>query len=234
MSVFRFKHFQIQQQHAALKVGTDSMILGALCHWDSPGKLLDIGTGTGVLALMCAQRFPFSEITGIEISSEAFLDAQINARNNPFASPISILNLAIQDYQPGFQFDAIISNPPFFENSFKNPDEQKTLARHTDSLTFSELLDAIARLLSPTGKAWVIVPSESKENLIKLAESTGLFVSDLVEISGKPGKLTRVILSFGKELTQIKLSELCIRTETGAYTEEYKVLTQEFHDRSLD
>ncbi|MDR0802948.1 methyltransferase [Fluviicola sp.] len=233
MNVFRFRHFQIQQQHAALKVGTDSMVLGTLCHWDSPGKLLDIGTGTGVLTLMCAQRFPFEEIIGLEISEEAFLDAQINAWNNPFTSRILIVNQAIQNYWPEFQFDAIISNPPFFENSFKNPDKQKSLARHTDSLTFSELLDAISRLLSPAGKAWIILPFEAHEAFVQHADQKNLFPANLITIFGKPGKQTRTIVSLRKQQTNVQESSFCIRDEYRNYTEEYKELTKEFHNRKL-
>lgn len=233
MSVFQFKHFQVQQKHAALKVGTDSMVLGSLCHWDNPKRLLDIGAGTGVLSLMCAQRFAFQEIIGLEISDQAVLDARNNAQNNPFPSPISIVNQAIQEYLPEEQFDAIISNPPFFENSQKNPDAHKSLARHTESLSFPELVSAISRLLTPNGKAWIIVPFENKENLAALAMKNGLFVSDLVEISGKPGKLTRAVLAFEKQPVTAKLYSLCIRTETGSYSEKYKILTKEFHDREL-
>ncbi len=234
MSVFQFKHFQIQQKHAALKVGTDSMILGSLCNWDSPKRLLDIGTGTGVLVLMCAQRFPFEEIIGIEISEEAFIDALQNAGNSPFQSPISILNQALQDYEDKTPFDAIISNPPFFENSFKNNDSQKTLARHTDSLTFEELLHSISKLLSPDGKAWVIIPFESSGSFLQLAEQNNLFPAAFITIFGKPGKHTRAVISLQKKQTEIKRSALCIRDEQGKYTPEYKALTRDFHDRVLD
>lgn len=233
MSVFQFKHFQIQQKHAALKVGTDSMVLGSLCHWDNPKRLLDIGTGTGVLSLMSAQRFAFREIIGLEISEQAVLDARINAQNSPFQSPISIVNQAIQDYSSEEGFDAIISNPPFFENSQKNPDEHKTLARHTESLSFSELAQAISRLLTPNGKAWIIVPFESTDNIVQLAKENNLFPMDLITLFGKPDKPTRMILSLGKQEMEIQTSSLCIRTENGSYTDEYKVLTKEFHDRTL-
>lgn len=233
MGVFQFKHFRVQQKHAALKVGTDSMVLGSLCDWENPKRLLDIGTGTGVLSLMCAQRFAFQEIIGLEISAQAVLDAQLNAQNNPFSSPISIVNQAIQEYFPEEPFDAIISNPPFFENSQKNSDEHKSLARHTESLSFQELMQSISRLLTPDGKAWIIVPFENKETLIALARKNGLFVSDLTEISGKPGKLSRAVLAFEKQPSTSKLHALCIRTETGSYSEKYKALTKEFHDREL-
>ncbi len=233
MSVFSFKHFQIIQEHAALKVGTDSMLLGSLCHWKNPKRLLDIGTGTGVLALMCAQRFPFSEITGVELSHEACIDAKNNARNNPFQSRISIINQAIQEYRPEGPFDAIISNPPFFENSLKNQNEHKALARHTGTLSFSHLIESVSRLLSTDGKAWFILPFDSKEGLFQLAIANGLIVSDLITLFGKPEKATRIILGLTKQAAELKESSLCIRTEDGAYTEAYKVLTKEFHDREL-
>lgn len=209
------------------------MVLGSLCHWENPKRLLDIGAGTGVLSLMCAQRFAFREIIGLEISEQAVLDARINAQDNPFSPSISIINQAVQEYFPEEQFDAIISNPPFFENSQKNPDEHKSLARHTESLSFSELVSAISRLLTHDGKAWMIVPFESTENIRRLTAEHELFVSDLITLFGKPDKPTRMILSLGKQETEMQTSSLCIRTETGAYSEAYKALTREFHDREL-
>ncbi len=209
------------------------MVLGSICYWNNPKRLLDIGTGTGVLALMSAQRFDFKEIIGLEISKQAFIDAEINATANPFPSKITIVNQAVQEYQPQETFDAIISNPPFFENSQKNPNEHKSLARHTESLSFPELIQSIARLLTPEGKAWIIVPFESMENIIQLAKTADLFPSDLVTVFGKPNKPTRIILSFGKQTNEIRSSSICIRTENGSYTDEYKVLTKEFHDRAL-
>ena len=233
MSVFTFRYFQIHQENAALKVGTDSMLLGSLCSWKNPNRLLDIGTGTGVLSLMCAQRFAFEEIIGLEISESAVRDAQTNAGKNPFTSKITMLNQSIQEYSSAEGFDAIISNPPFFENSSKNQNEQKSLARHTESLSFSELLQSISRLLTTEGKAWIIVPFESQKNLLQIATNCSLFPVDLITIFGKPNKPTRIILSLSKKHSEVHSSSLCIRTETGTYTEEYKIVTSEFHDRAL-
>lgn len=233
MSVFRFKHFSIQQQNSALKVGTDAMLLGSLCNWDSPTRLLDIGTGTGVLTLMCAQRFPFREIIGLEIDPEAANEAKQNIFDSPFASPIEIARERIQDYQPEQLFDAIISNPPFFENSSKNENKQSELARHTDTLSYSDLVSAINRLLSPEGKAWIILPNSAEDSIQRLTAQNGLSISHMIYLEGKPGKHVRTIFAIGKVQSETVLSKFTIRNEDGSYSEEYKVLTKEFHDREL-
>jgi tRNA1Val (adenine37-N6)-methyltransferase len=233
MSIFRFKHFSIQQSNAALKVGTDSMLLGSLCNWENPKRLLDIGTGTGVLALMCAQRFNFEEITGLEISDEAILDAKANAENSPFHSPVSIHNCSLQDFGDDQLFDAIISNPPYFENSYKNEKEQLRMARHTDSLSFQELTSNISRLLSPEGLAWIIVPNSAETAIETLSSAQNLFVKEKIQLEGKPGKHVRTIFCLSKTETSATTRLFTIRNENGGYSEEYKELTKDFHDRQL-
>ncbi len=233
MSIFRFKHFYIHQQNSALKVGTDAMLLGSICNWDSPTRLLDIGTGTGVLTLMCAQRFLFQGILGLEIDPEAANEARQNASDSPFESPIEIVQERIQDYQPEQLFDAIISNPPFFENSSKNESKQSELARHTDTLSYSDLISAISRLLSPEGKAWIILPNSAEDSIKHLTAQNRLFISRLIYLEGKPGKHVRTIFAMSKVQSGTVLSKFTIRNEDGSYSDEYKELTKEFHDREL-
>lgn len=233
MSIFRFKHFSVQQQHSALKVGTDAMLLGSLCKWESPSRLLDIGTGTGVLALMCAQRFSFKEVIGLEIDPGAAQDAKYNASNSPFESPIEIIESRLQDYQPEQLFDAIISNPPFFENSSKNENKQLEVARHTDTLSYSDLISNIARLLTNAGKAWIILPDQAEQSISDLANKHGLFVNQLIRLEGKPRKHVRTIFGIEKLRREIVISTFTIRKEDGSYSEAYKTLTMEFHDREL-
>lgn len=233
MSVFRFKHFSIQQQNSALKVGTDAMLLGSLCAWDSPARLLDIGTGTGVLTLMCAQRFPFQEIIALEIDPEAANEAKQNASDSPFESPIEIVQERIQDYQPEQLFDAIISNPPFFENSSKNENKRAELARHTDTLSYSDLISNIERLLDPKGTAWVILPNTAEESIQELVNGSNLFMNQLIRLEGKPGKHVRTIFTFRKLKSETTISVFTIRKEDGSYSGAYKALTKEFHDREL-
>ena len=233
MSIFNFKHFSIQQSNTALKVGTDAMLLGSLCNWENPKRLLDIGTGTGVLALMCAQRFSFSEIVALEIAEDAFIDAKVNAENSPFHSPISVQNCSLQDYADNQLFDAIISNPPYFENSSKNEDEQLRLARHTDSLSFEELISNIYRLLSVNGLAWIIVPNTAETSIKTISKSHQLFIKEKIQLEGKPGKHVRTIFCLSKEEMETELRTFTIRTEKGDYSEEYRLLTKDFHDREL-
>lgn len=233
MSTFQFKHFSIHQQNTALKVGTDAMLLGSLCEWEKPKRLLDIGTGTAVLVLMCSQRFSFEQIVALEIEPNAAKEAELNAKNSPFPSPITVVLSSVQDYQPEQLFDAIISNPPFFENSLKNENEQLGLARHTDALSYSDLVSNISRLLSENGRAWMILPNSSEDTLAELAKQNKLFINRLIRLEGKPGKHVRTIFSLSKQEQEMIVSRFTIRDETGNYTSEYKVVTREFHDREL-
>jgi len=209
------------------------MLLGSFCHWENLKRMLDIGTGTGVLALMCAQRFNFEEIIGLEISEEAILDARANAENSPFLSPISVEQCSLQDFRDDQLFDAIISNPPYFENSYKNEKEQLRLARHTDSLSFTELISNIARLLSETGLAWIIVPDAAEISIETLSLEQKLSVKERIQLEGKPGKHVRTIYCLTKKECETKNSTFTIRTENGDYSEEYKELTKDYHDRKL-
>ncbi|MBP5983363.1 MAG: methyltransferase [Fluviicola sp.] len=233
MKPFQFKQFSVQQSNAALKVGTDAMILGALCFWENPQHLLDIGTGTGVLSLMAAQRFPFQTITAIDISEQAILDAQVNFQRATFPSAFAALQTSIQDFACKKQFDAIICNPPYFENSSKNEQEELVLARHTDALPFSILLKRINELLTTNGKTWLIFPADYLTSFEEKLANTDLFVTHEIQLFGKPGKLIRTIVALEKSKSNRQLNSLTIRNEDGSYSDAYKKLTLDFHDRVL-
>lgn len=233
MKPFQFKHFSLRQSNAALKVGTDAMILGALCDWENPQHLLDIGTGTGVLSLMAAQRFPFQTITAIDISEQALIDARTNFQNAPFDAEFAAIQTSLQDFACKKQFDAIICNPPYFENSSKNEQEELVIARHTDALPFSILLKRINELLSTNGKAWLIFPADYLTSFEEKLATTDLFVTHEIQLFGKPGKLIRTIVALEKSKTNRQLTSLTIRDGDGLYSEAYKKLTLDFHDRVL-
>ncbi|MBE0667401.1 MAG: methyltransferase, partial [Bacteroidales bacterium] len=156
---FSFKQFTVRQAKAAFKVTTDSVLLGAWADLEGATRVLDIGTGTGLLALMAAQRCQ-AQITGVEPDRPSFEEAQTNALNSPWSSRITLVNIAIQDYNPddSVPFDTVITNPPFVSRSLKNPDPRKALARDDFSLKPGELLQAAARLRKEEGTLQLVLP----------------------------------------------------------------------------
>ena len=158
-SFFKFQQFTVRQEHCAMKVGTDGTLLGA---WANGGRsVLDIGTGTGLIALMMAQRFPEARVTAIDIDQAACLQAHDNVAASPFASRIQIVQADVADYEAE-PFDVIVSNPPYFVESLTCPDYQRTTARHTASLTYQTLMCSAFRLLSDEGRFSVIIPFDSR------------------------------------------------------------------------
>jgi ribosomal protein L11 methyltransferase (prmA) len=232
---FTFKQFHIVDNHTAMKVGTDGVLLGA---WAQGGKkILDIGTGTGLIALMMAQRFPLADIDAIEIDKGAFKDAQLNVSQSPFNDRINIINCCLQDYQLCHEtctegvYDAIVCNPPYFINSLKNPLLSRTTARHADSLSPQELIYYAKRLLKTKGTLSIIIPYDNKDILETEAIFNGLSVLKLVNIktkSSKPAK--RCLIEFGKDATkQCETEEQVLTTDKGTRTEWYQNITQEFY-----
>lgn len=162
---FQFKEFGIRQEQCGMKVGTDGVLLGA---WAWGGRrILDIGTGTGLIALMMAQRFGTAQVDAIDVDEDACRQASENIAASPFADRVSVACARLQDYNVGDAlYDAIVSNPPFFLETLKSPDPQRAMARHADSLPFADLFAGVARLLSETGVFSVVVPVEAAESLM--------------------------------------------------------------------
>ena len=160
---FQFKQFTIHQQHCAMKVGTDGTLLGS---WASAPagacRILDVGTGTGLIALMMAQRFPEARVTGIDIDTDAVGQASENALESPFKERIMIREGDVTRMEDTDGFDAIVCNPPFFDRSLTCPDQQRTEARHTVSLTYRQLMESAFRLLKDDGRLSVIIPSDCR------------------------------------------------------------------------
>nr|WP_311455680.1 methyltransferase [uncultured Prevotella sp.] len=228
---FTFKQFHITDDHTAMKVGTDGVLLGA---WAKGGtRILDIGTGTGLIALMMAQRFPTAQIDAIEIDKGALEDARFNVSQSPFNERINILNSSLQcsETQEEGIYDAIVCNPPYFINSLKNPLQQRTTARHTDTLSHQELIYHSKRLLKPNGTLSVIIPYDNKDILEAEAIFNGLSILKVTNIktkSSKPAK--RCLIEFGKDTTtECKIEEQVLNDDTGARTMWYQNLTQSFY-----
>lgn len=232
---FTFKQFHIVDNHTAMKVGTDGVLLGA---WAQGGKkILDIGTGTGLIALMMAQRFPLADIDAIEIDKGAFEDAQLNVSQSPFNDRINIVNCCLQDYQLCHEtctegvYDAIVCNPPYFINSLKNPLQSRTTARHADSLSPQELIYHAKRLLKTKGTLSIIIPYDNKDILEAEAIFNGLSVLKIVNIKTKHSKpVKRCLIEFGKNSTkQCETEEQVLTTDEGTRTEWYQNITQGFY-----
>ncbi len=231
---FQFKQFSIQQEHAALKVGTDAVILGALTSFANPSNILDIGTGTGILALMMAQKYNCA-ITAIDIDEGAILDATINCGNSVWKDKIAVQLCSLQDFtiQQKNLFDGIICNPPFFTNCLKNNNESKTNARHTTQLSPQDLFANAQKLLSPTGSISIIIPQSEKIVFSSYAQDSNFYLTYECAIfpfsdSKEPN---RCVLSYSKQWNNFKKETLYIRENKSTYTQEYKELTKDFYIR---
>jgi tRNA1Val (adenine37-N6)-methyltransferase len=230
---FQFKKFRIIQEQAAMKVGTDGVLLGAWADTSSAKTILDVGTGTGLIALMMAQRSD-ALITGIEIESMASAEALRNAFNSPWKERIILINSSLQEFvkREHQLFDLIVSNPPFFINSQKSKYELQAIARHNHLLPLSDFITCCLLLLNPQGKVSVILPVDSAEILIRLAENNNLFLYRKTEVKPKPaGKSHRYLLEFSKTRgEEVHTDVLAIHNDDGSnFTEEYKNLTREFY-----
>lgn len=234
---FQFRQFLIRQDRSAMKVGTDGVLLGA---WvgrsgSGNGKILDIGTGTGLVALMLAQRNPGAFITAIEIDKAAAAQAMENVQRSPWPDRIGIVQADFRDWQPapGLKFDLIACNPPFFARSLKNPDIQRAMARHDEDLPLETLIRKSVGLLTPDGKIALIVPFGRADEAFDRAKEYGIFLHRRMNVRGHAGApVKRVLLEWGRTGKTIENHNLVIETSVrGVYSEEYRNLTTEFYPR---
>lgn len=227
-----------------MKVGTDGVLLGAWAMLEEQGaaqtrkaieEVLDIGTGSGLVALMLAQRFPQAEIDAIDIESSAVEQARYNFLQSPWKERVRSFLSPLQEWQTKKRYDLIVSNPPYFQNSLKNPDKGRELARHTDSLTYAELLHYSAQLLAPEGVIALILPSESEDDIIRLGISENLFCTRLTRVYSKAGKpAKRILIEFSAAKptapsSPIIPSDFYIESPTSPRSPEYTALTSAFY-----
>lgn len=232
---FSFKQFTIHQDRCAMKVGTDGVLLGILAPTIDSGRILDIGTGTGLVGIMFSQRCPQAMVTGVELDANAAKQAEENATSTGWN--IKIINKSIQDFsfQCEEKFDLIVSNPPYFINSLKAPEKNRNTARHTDELSYEELIESAEKLLSEEGKFSVIIPYSEEENFIGIANKRNLIAESSVRIIPKVGKdPKRSVITFckckNKINCNINVTELVIeKEERHCYSDEFKKLTADFY-----
>jgi len=229
---FVFKQFKIAQDKCAMKVGTDAVLLGAWVNASNAKTILDIGTGTGIITLMLAQKSG-AKIDAIDIDRNSYEQAKENADACLWKDRISIYHKSLQQYSTESEkkYDLIVSNPPYFVDSSKALEEARTNARHTDQLEYIELLNGVLKLLNPTGKFYVILPKKESEQFCEMAAENKLFLTKQTKVitrTDKPEK--RLLMRF--EFTNRAFSEDSIvieKDERHSYTDEYKELTKEYY-----
>ena len=226
---FKFKRFTIYHDKCATKVGTDGVLLGAWTNVNTSKKILDIGTGSGLVALMLAQRCEAS-ITAIDIDKEAVEQAQININASNWKNRMEVIHTDLCKYSPQNQFDTIVSNPPYFIDSLKCDDIQRNTARHNDTLTSEQLFKNVSQMLSPEGEFSLIIPFDQTESAISIAEKYGLYPSKHTRVITRPGlPPKRSLLAFKKHPEEYIPQDLVIELERHVYSEDYIALTKEFY-----
>ena len=230
-SWFQFQQFRVEQDRCAMKISTDAVLLGSLVQSDGPKQILDIGTGTGVIALMLAQRFPEAQITALELDPEAASQARENCEQSPFSERLTVLEGRFQDFQSEKRLDLLVSNPPFFPDHLPTSDPKRQQALHTDSLSFEELLHKASQVLTPSGSFWVILPPRQMQDFIQFGATHGLFPGTRVGIrdtAAKPIHREVVGFSFSEAIPNALPDELLLKNEDGSYSERYRQLISGF------
>lgn len=227
---FHFKEFSIYHDRCAMKVGTDAVVLGAWAMHHKTDEMLDIGSGTGILALMLAQRFPKATIEAIEIEENAVEQAKDNIKDSKWSERIAIHHSSLQDYNTNKKYDLIISNPPYFNNHHFAKGDERSQARHTSTLSFDDLLKYTTKLLSDEGSFQVILPYAETELFIQKARINGLVPTRHTRIAHCEGKnFKRSLLAFQKKEAPMVESELYIKDFQSRFTDEYRALTAAFY-----
>ena len=232
---FRFKRFLVNQEGVAHPVGTDSVLLGAWADVDGASRVLDIGTGTGIVALMLAQRAehtPEIQIGGLELHQDSCKCAQRNFAASPWAGRLSVIGQSIQSFAQngGLEYDLIVSNPPFFSETTVSPDQNRRLGRIAKSLTLRELLDAAARLLAPGGRFCLILPPAEGRHLCEWGAQQGLYFTRETQVYTRKGKsCERLLLQFERSPYPIQRTRLHLYEKEEHWSDEFRDLTKDFY-----
>lgn len=227
---FRFKQFSVVQTKCAMKVNTDGVLLGAWADVSSAKSILDMGTGTGVIALMTAQKNAVADIHAIDIDQDAYLQSKENFEQSNWSRRLTSFHIALQSFEPGVKYDVIISNPPYFIDDHKTASHQKNVAKHSVALSYEELLKGIARLLSRDGKAFLVLPVFNLPVLETIAEGYNLFVVQCTEVTAVAGKPPYLfLLQIERDKKNFGKSRITIQDTLGDFTGEYKMLTRDFY-----
>lgn len=230
---FQFKQFTVWHDKCAMKVGTDGVLLGAWTSVRNVHRILDVGTGTGLVALMLAQRsLPDTNIVALEIDEAAAEQARENICRSPWKDRIEVLQKDFKQFDSLAKFDVIVSNPPYFVDALGCPDQQRNAARHNNSLTYEDLLQGVAKLLSREGMFTIVIPTDVSDRVKEIGTASGLFAVRQLNVMTKPGgspKRTLISFSFSKQVCLVE--EMLTELSRHKYSEEYIALTKEYYLR---
>ncbi len=231
---FQFKYFTISQNRTALKVGTDSMLLGALISAKNPKYALDLGAGTGVLSLMLCQKFPILNVDAIEIDKGAFQDCLFNVRKSRWSKQVNVMQGDYLNYVFSRSYDLIVSNPPFYLEQSAGMKSTNELSKHTSKKRFHRFILLLKSLLTEDGTCWLIIPHTQLDLLEDYVKRVSLHISRIVIIDAKESKPnSRVVVALSNFYTPVNTFRLIIRNEDNSYSDSYINLTKEFHSKEL-
>ena len=233
MKPFQFKHFSVGQDRCAMKIGTDGVLLGAWTSVNShPFSILDIGSGTGILSLMLAQRSNAQNIEAIEIDANAYEQCVENFENSPWSNRLFCYHASLLEFTDEIHetYDLIVCNPPFYTENHKTKDQSRDLARFNDAMPFEHLIYAVSNLLKDHGLFSVIIPFKEEYSFIDLASKVNLFPKRILHVKGQPNtRVKRSLIEFSFQKTAIKTSVITIETARHQYTQDYINLTRDFY-----
>jgi len=229
---FHFNQFTIQQKINPQKVGTDSMLLGA---WScgTYNFILDIGTGTGILALMLAQQNPTSKIIAIEPDEDSINEAIVNFTGSRFNQQIIAIKSSLQDFKMNEKFDLIISNPPYFENSFLSESNDKNRARHTNSLPINIFYEKAKEFLKENGNLNLILPFDLESIHLREAEKYGFYPEKIIRTKRENGEYKRTLISYSLAKKSYSEKEMIVKYSDNSYSKEYIEMTKDFYKKKL-
>lgn len=228
--IFDFKHFSLSNNISAMKISTDGVLLGAWTDVLNKKQILDVGTGTGLIALMLAQRCDNALITAIDIDENAFREATLNAESSPWKGRVNVQHCDFKQFSSDEKFDLIVSNPPYFNNGIKAPDSSRATARHDDTLEYSDIISAAKSLLTENGSISLIAPADRLDDISSDATVNGFKINKITTIFNKPNsRPIRILIELGKEDKNSVSDTLYIRNEDNLYSQQYKTLTKDFY-----
>jgi tRNA1Val (adenine37-N6)-methyltransferase len=228
---FEFKQFRIEQQKAAMKVGTDGVILGAWISVDHTTRILDVGTGTGLIALMLAQRCN-AKIDAVEIDEQAFSEAGFNFDQSPWKERLKVFHSDFNIFsdESAYRYDLIVCNPPYFVDSLKTPDPQLAKARHNVSITFTQLIQGSIKILNGTGRLAVIIPLQSLEEFRETARMHGFYLHLQTNIFTKPWEpVSRILLEFSLFPGFPQINEMYLYNHDGKISDQFRELVGPYY-----